>query len=370
MLSSLKQMKDPELLAATQRLVREERAVATQVLRHLQEIEVRKLYADLKCGSLFEYAVRELGYSEGAAHRRIQAMRLLREIPEVAAKIESGALNLSNISQAQSFFREQTRAEPMRAFGAEQKKQILAQLEQKSAREGQRILLAIGGPTALPRERERIITPTHSEVSFILSDDLKSQLTEVRALLGPKGARFSLAELVAEMARLSCERLAEKRFGKRRVREVAAVAKSTSDRRCDTAVTKSTSNARLESAAAVTLPSDARGSVVAATSTPAAHDSDVGNAVRTRNRYVSTSVKHAIWQRAQGRCEHCGSQHQLNYDHIQPFALGGGSDAGNIKLLCQSCILRRGVNTFGPQALPRPSSDNISASRYNSEQDS
>jgi hypothetical protein len=362
MLPSLKQMKDPELLAATQRLVREERAVATLVLRHLQEIEVRKLYADLKYGSLFEYAVHGLGYSEGAAHRRIQAMRLLREIPEVAEKIESGALNLSNISQAQSFFREQTRAEPARAFGTEEKKQVLAQLEQKSAREGQRILLAIGGPAALPRERERIITPTHSEVSFVLSDDLKRQLTEVRALLGPKGALFSLAELVAEMARLSCERLTEKRFGKRRAREAALAAKSTAARHDSTVTATPTANAHSDFAVVAKPAPDAHGDLaVGAVATPDAYsdsraaprDSDVGNVLRTRNRHVSTSVKHDVWQRARGQCENCGSQHQLNYDHIQPFALGGDSDPGNIQLLCQSCNIRRGVKTFGPQALHR-----------------
>src|SRR5471032_2901649 len=87
----LKTLKDHELLISTKALVQKERAVTTEVLRHLAEIERRKLYCDLKYGSLFDYAVKELRYSEAAAGRRIQAMRLVREIPEVESKITSGA---------------------------------------------------------------------------------------------------------------------------------------------------------------------------------------------------------------------------------------------------------------------------------------
>ena len=134
MQSKIRKLRDMELLASTKSLVEREREITTQVLRHLAEIERRKLYADLRYGSLFEYAVRELKYSEAAAARRIQAMRLLREIPELESKIESGALSLSNISQAQSYFRDMKKAEPERALRVEDKIDVLAKLEDKSAR--------------------------------------------------------------------------------------------------------------------------------------------------------------------------------------------------------------------------------------------
>jgi hypothetical protein len=198
---SPKSLKDAELLVNTQSLVQKERTVTLDILRHLQEVERRKLYCDvrrraplaaeamdtdcpersdgngsappsLNYGSLFDYAVGELGYSEGAAARRIQAMRLMTEIPEVAPKIESGALNLSTICQAQNFFRDLGKAEPERVFRKEDKREVLAQLEQKSAREGQRILLAMGGPAALPRERERAVSPAHTEVRFLVTTEL------------------------------------------------------------------------------------------------------------------------------------------------------------------------------------------------------
>ena len=108
---NLKSFKDKELLSQIKQLVKNEREVLTKILHHLREVERRKLFSDLGYQSLFEYTVKELKYSEGQAGRRIQAMRLIKEIPEVEKKIASGKLSLSNISQAQSYFREARKME-------------------------------------------------------------------------------------------------------------------------------------------------------------------------------------------------------------------------------------------------------------------
>ena len=76
-------------------------------LHHLAEIDSRKLFFKQGFFSLFDYAVRELGYSEGAAYRRIKAMKLCREIPETANRLQSGRLSLSAASQLQVFFEKQ-----------------------------------------------------------------------------------------------------------------------------------------------------------------------------------------------------------------------------------------------------------------------
>jgi len=103
---NLNSMKDHEILHKIKTLVQDERKLLTQILHHLRVVERRKLFSDLECQSLFEYCVKELGYSEGQAGRRIQAMRLLKEIPEIEDKIKTGKLSLSNLSQAQAYFRQ------------------------------------------------------------------------------------------------------------------------------------------------------------------------------------------------------------------------------------------------------------------------
>ena len=81
------ELSDQALLSQTKLLVQKERSLHVQVLRHLREIEARQLYFSEGYASLFDYAVRGLGYSKGAAFRRIKAMRLCRDEPETLEKI-------------------------------------------------------------------------------------------------------------------------------------------------------------------------------------------------------------------------------------------------------------------------------------------
>ena len=114
MAEEIKKLGDQALLSQTKLLAQKERSLHIQVLRHLREIEARRLYFSEGFSSLFDYAVRELGYSAGAACRRIKAMRLCRELPEAEGRLKSGKLSLCAASQLQSFFeREKRRAAPL-----------------------------------------------------------------------------------------------------------------------------------------------------------------------------------------------------------------------------------------------------------------
>ena len=104
---TIKQLSNKELLSHTKLLVQKERRIHIQVLRHLAEIDSRKLFFRQGFFSLFDYAVRELGYSEGAAYRRIKAMKLCCALPETANRLQSGRLSLSAASQLQVFFEKQ-----------------------------------------------------------------------------------------------------------------------------------------------------------------------------------------------------------------------------------------------------------------------
>lgn len=63
---------------------------------------------------------------------------------------------------------------------------------------------------------------------------------------------------------------------------------------------------------------------------------------RMRER-LPQEVRIEVWQRDSGRCVECGSQENLEFDHIIPFAMGGSSTARNLQLLCGDCNRRKGM---------------------------
>jgi hypothetical protein len=130
----LNHLTDKELLLDTKRLVKEEREILSRVLWHLKEIDQRKLYSTQSCGSLFEYCVKVLNYSEGQASRRVSACRLLREMPEISSKIEDGSLNLTQLNQAKNFFHEENITDK------NLRKKVIRLIEGQTTRETEKIL--------------------------------------------------------------------------------------------------------------------------------------------------------------------------------------------------------------------------------------
>jgi len=167
----LNKLSDQELLGKTKQLVKQESELLINILELLREVERRRLYSELGYKSLFEYAVKELKYSEGQSGRRIQALRLVKEIPEVENKIETGKLSLSNICRAQSFFRQSKKDINTPSLKKQDKIEILKKLENKSSRAGEKVLIALSPKMALPKKNnELLITSTHKLVSLSMTN--------------------------------------------------------------------------------------------------------------------------------------------------------------------------------------------------------
>ncbi len=92
---NFKDLSNKELISDFEKLVISERKITHLVLLHILEIEQRKLYAEFGYESLFTYLTKHFGYGESSAYRRIQSARLLKQVPQASAQLETGALNLS-----------------------------------------------------------------------------------------------------------------------------------------------------------------------------------------------------------------------------------------------------------------------------------
>ena len=107
--STVGALSDRELLRETSNLVRHERHLQGAIIDHLAEIEARGLYLQRGFSSLFDYAVRELGYSDAAAARRIGVMRLCADQPDAREGLRDGSLTLSAAAELQWAFDRQRR---------------------------------------------------------------------------------------------------------------------------------------------------------------------------------------------------------------------------------------------------------------------
>jgi hypothetical protein len=72
------------------------------------------------------------------------------------------------------------------------------------------------------------------------------------------------------------------------------------------------------------------------------------------SRFVSASLRRAVWRRDQGRCSFvsrdgrpCGSRFALEIDHRTPIAKGGLTTFKNLMLLCRSHNQQQAVSQIG-----------------------
>src|SRR5579885_1347871 len=330
-------LSDQALLEKTRTLVREERELTTRILHHLREVERRRLFVDLGYPSLFEYAVGDLHYSEASAQRRISAMRLLKELPELEEKIEEGSLSLSVLSQAQRFFRQEAKLE--KELDVQEKKEVLQALEGKSSREAERVLLSRASePLAHRPESVRPVSETHSEVRFLVSEETLEQLERIKGLLGHSHRELSLGELLAIMARITLEKLDPARVRRSEARIQAGVA--VAENRPASAGPESANPAHAGDAAAHHERDQVRPETAPAPSTQASQLVSTQKPTE-RRRYVRAQLRREVWRRARGRCQNCGGIYRLQVDHITPLAKGGTGARENLRLLCFHCNQRQ-----------------------------
>lgn len=329
---NLKHLTDQQLNLDIKNLVQNERALLTQILYHLKEMDSRKLYSSYGYSSLFDYACKELKYSSDQAYRRIQAMRLLKTLPEVESravvqKIDSGELSLSNITQAQKYFKD-TKALNQKDLSKTEKINVLKKLINKSTREGQKELLSLNPVIPLPEDTKKQITPTDTYVGFSMSNNLEKKLDEIRNLLGPKtfnskGIILSMAELIDIMAELSKEKLMEKKFGKRFLQ---ASENLNVQNKLKIGTTKNENLVYEQNLNVQVLKPN--------------NQFDLQKKP-LNNRYISKKLRYTLWQRDQHKCTKCESQFNLNIDHKIPLALNGPTHVENLRILCGNCNQRQ-----------------------------
>ena len=250
--------------------------------------------------------MRELGYAQDAAARRIGAMRLIADVPQIEEKIETGALSLSVVTEATKFLRAEKKVGVMRT--AEEKRELVLGLEGLSKREAERSLLQKASPEILQEmqktERTRAVTADLTRLTITLTQEQQAKIEKLKSLLSHRNKGGTVAGLLDLLCEEALDRHDPARIEVRRVKKL----------------------------------SQSVGSVRPVV--PAVAPS----------RHIPAAVKRIVWLRDKGRCtfKDCGATRFLHFDHAQPFALGGGHTVDNLHLLCSAHHGSTTEEVFGP----------------------
>jgi HNH endonuclease len=272
---------DAKLIAQTRATARTISGHEAELIVYLQEMDRRKLYSDLGYKSLFDFCTRDLGMCNASAQIRIVAARTSKDVPEVTEMIGQGTLSFTNLSQANSYFKENDIKDP------ETKLDIIQRVEGKTVSEAQDALIARAEemgekvPDRGPGEGLRKISKDLSKVTYVLSKETVELLEEVKGLLGKDLSGDELTKLMATALK---EKVLKKKF-------------------------KQVEKPRMQSKEAV-------------------------------GRVFTAADTREIHKKSKGECEICKSKFNLHKDHIKPYAKGGKTSALNGRLLCGNCNQR------------------------------
>ena len=396
--STVSALSDRELLRETRNLVRHERHLQGAVIDHLSEIEARGLYLERGFSSLFDYAVRELGYSDAAAARRIGAMRLCTDQPDAREGLRDGSLTLSAAAELQWAFDRQRRrgsisgtaaiapagtpapdsapavplppAEPEPppplVLDAVGRQKLVEEAAGKSARQVRRMLVDLDPELAPPADRVRPLGDGRYELKATIDAQCQQGLEHLRGLLSHVDPRMTMGQLVGRLVREALDRHDPSRPPRRarsgsRPADAKANAPRTPTPESQPAVERraasTTNDAAIPAGAAPTPARAVRPIPTSAPPPPSTQEETARRAASgakptgaatpaakscASGRAISAGVRRQVWQRDGGRCSYvdpqtgrrCNSTHLIEIDHIVPHALGGGADPGNLRLLC------------------------------------
>lgn len=193
-------LSNTELLSRFGKLVQTERKITHLVLECIAEIDARKLYLEKAYPSIYEFMVQEFGYSSSAALRRIESARLLREVPEVAAKIESGAINLSQLSKVQQALRTVQKIED-RKLDVQEKRDLLSRIEYTTQQQTEAILSQALSLPVIADEKQRTHHDESVTLTITFSKEQMELLNQVQDLIAHAEPEKKWSEVVTYLAR-------------------------------------------------------------------------------------------------------------------------------------------------------------------------
>lgn len=333
----LPHLDDAALLARLRELVAHHRAATAQLLIHLGEVEARRLHAPAGHPSLFEYCVREFGWTRQTTFKRIGAARAARRFPPILTALEQGKLNVSGVILLRSYLTRENAAELLRAASGRPNTEIAVMLAERFPKPDvtTRITAASKPETQLSA---RIVAPSANtlELGHVPQVEVRSD-SRPQALVERPVPPPRLTPLAPERFALQVTIAGDTHALLRRAQELLSHQNQSGD------------VAQVLHRALQQLVQQLEKRKYAATDRPRAPRAEA-----PRGRRIPAQVRRAVRERDGDRCtfvgdngHRCESRTRLEFDHVQPYALGGTATVEGIRLRCRTHNQYEADRVFG-----------------------
>jgi hypothetical protein len=192
-------MTNTELEWKLDRLVQTERATTREILLLIREAEERRLPHLRGFKSTHEWLIKQYRYSGSAAHRRVQAARLLRAVPEGVEKLVKGEITLTTLTKVQGAIVREEKRSGERMKPAE-KEEILSQVVGKTEDAAEKVLVALF-PEEAKKESLRPVSEEEARLSVLLGVEAVDALKQARDLLSHALPNATWANVIAYLAK-------------------------------------------------------------------------------------------------------------------------------------------------------------------------
>ncbi len=180
-MNKLSKMNNEELEASFKVFVKNERKILHIILEHIKEIDSRRLFLERGFESTLNYLINVHGYSKTAAEKRLYAARLLRDVPEMATKVEEGKLNLSQLCQVSTAIKQKERVQKANVT-VQEKAALLALVDGKNGWETQKELSCALDLPLKPAEKQLVQKDESVHLQLTLSKEQHELLMKSQEL--------------------------------------------------------------------------------------------------------------------------------------------------------------------------------------------
>lgn len=216
---SIQALSDRELFVATKNAVAAECAATTNVVRHFAEMYLRRNHASRGHSSMFKMAVEEFGYDGASAQRRVNAMLLSLDVPEVLDLIDSKKMHMQTAADIQTFLNKERGAR--RPYSVEEKVNLVQQCISLSTRDVQRHLAKLN-PQMDFKESKTFISEDRLKITYTVAVEVENKFNRLKELLAHVNPYMSREELFDYIAEIALEKLDPIRKAKRAAKRAAA----------------------------------------------------------------------------------------------------------------------------------------------------